>query len=72
MLTLRERVRDEIWVEAVAEGEAKGAVKRDAQLFNQVNELESKGIDPAEILRLIKSGLSILPTANIRKNKTPK
>jgi hypothetical protein len=67
VLTLRERVRDEVWGEAVAEGEAKGVAKRDAQLFSQVDELESKGIDPAEILRLLKSGLVALPTANNTK-----
>jgi len=58
VLTLRERVKDEIWGDAVAEGES----KRDAQLVSQVAELEEKGLDPAEILKQLKNLLVAVPS----------
>ena len=46
VLTLRERVKDEIWGDAVAEGKA----ERDVEISNQFTRLKEKGLDPLAIM----------------------
>ncbi|MCL2224101.1 MAG: hypothetical protein FWB96_03930 [Defluviitaleaceae bacterium] len=47
VLTLRERVKDEIWGDAVAEGKA----ERDVEISNKFTKLKEKGLDPLAIMQ---------------------
>jgi len=58
VLSIRERVKDEVWGEAVAESKK--------EVVSQVTELEEKGLDPAEILKQLKNLLITAP--NTSKN----
>lgn len=83
VLTLRERVRDEVWNDAVAEGEAIGITKGEAigvtkgetkagMLYaNKFAELKRKNLDPTEILRqmeLIFAAQPVLDESNHKLN----
>jgi hypothetical protein len=63
VLTHEERVRGKVWNAALAEGENKNK----AEMASQVIALEEKGLDPAEILKQLKSLLVAVPNANTTK-----
>jgi hypothetical protein len=66
VLSLRERVRDEVWDDAFTEGKNENK----AELASQVAELRKRGLDPAEILRMIEHEFATSSTAYTTKNNT--
>lgn len=79
VLTIEERVRDNIWKDAVAQGEAIGVAKGEAigmakgeanagtMFANKFAELKEKGLDPMEIMRQMEVLFATLPATNTVK-----
>ena len=79
VLTIEERVRDSIWNDALAEGEAIGVLKGEAigvmkgeanagtMYANKFSELKGKGLDPMEIIRQMELLFASLPTTDTKK-----